>query len=154
MGAIAKEPFVPICCVCGLVRDELGDTAGDESWSDLGSYLDRHGMRGADYKLTHTYCPICVHRYVSIGKGYAGEEQMSRRPGLTITGLMYMPPVEGPLPTLILLHGYIDRDRYFAGADHTPQPQLQSGCARSRLSSVHLESGLSGSGPAQSNRGN
>lgn len=37
--------------------------------------------------------------------------------GLTITGLMYMPPVEGPLPTLILLHGYIDRDRYFAGAD-------------------------------------
>jgi hypothetical protein len=88
MGAIAKEPFVPICCVCGLVRDELGDTAGDESWSDLGSYLDRHGMRGADYKLTHTYCPICVHRYVSIGKGYAGEEQMSRRPGLTITGLI------------------------------------------------------------------
>ncbi len=37
--------------------------------------------------------------------------------GLTITGLMYLPTGTGPFPTLILLHGYIDRDLYFAGAD-------------------------------------
>ena len=37
--------------------------------------------------------------------------------GLTITGVMYVPPGEGPFPTLILLHGYVDRELYFAGAD-------------------------------------
>jgi hypothetical protein len=90
MSAIAKQPFISICCVCGLVRDDLGETGSgdDETLSDLGSYLDRHGLRGSDYKLTHAYCPICVHRYVSIGKGYPGEEGRSKRPGLTITGLI------------------------------------------------------------------
>jgi hypothetical protein len=89
MSAIANQPFIPICCVCGLVRDEAGETGNgdDEPWSDLGSYLDRHGLRGSDYKLTHTYCPVCMHRYVPMGKTYE-EESLSRRGGLTITGLI------------------------------------------------------------------
>lgn len=37
--------------------------------------------------------------------------------GLTITGVMYVPVGEAPFPTLILLHGYVDRDLYFSGAD-------------------------------------
>ena len=37
--------------------------------------------------------------------------------GLTITGVMYVPVGEGPFPVLILLHGYVDRDLYFSGAD-------------------------------------
>lgn len=37
--------------------------------------------------------------------------------GLTITGLMYVPTGTGPFPILILLHGYIDREQYYAGAD-------------------------------------
>ncbi len=36
---------------------------------------------------------------------------------LTITGLMYVPVGTGPFPILILLHGYVDRDQYYAGAD-------------------------------------
>ncbi|MDX1417823.1 MAG: alpha/beta fold hydrolase [Candidatus Promineifilaceae bacterium] len=36
---------------------------------------------------------------------------------LTITGLMHTPAGEGPFPVLILLHGYFDRDQYYAGAD-------------------------------------
>ncbi len=36
---------------------------------------------------------------------------------LMITGLMYTPVGTGPFPTLILLHGYIDREQYYAGAD-------------------------------------
>ena len=57
--------FIPVCCVCGLAREE-GDSAGctEESWSDFDAYLSRHGLRGTDYKLTHAYCPLCVQQYV------------------------------------------------------------------------------------------
>ena len=34
---------------------------------------------------------------------------------LTITGVMHRPHGEGPFPVLILLHGYADRDQYYAG---------------------------------------
>lgn len=36
--------------------------------------------------------------------------------GLTITGIMHTPSGTPPFPVLILLHGYYDRDRYYAGA--------------------------------------
>lgn len=37
--------------------------------------------------------------------------------GLTITGIMQVPHGEGPFPVALLLHGYIDRHLYSAGAD-------------------------------------
>ncbi len=43
--------------------------------------------------------------------------------GLTITGLAHLPPGPGPFPTVILLHGYVDRDRYFAGSDTWPEAE-------------------------------
>ena len=36
---------------------------------------------------------------------------------LTVTGIMHVPAGTDPFPVLILLHGYIDREQYFAGAD-------------------------------------
>ena len=36
---------------------------------------------------------------------------------LTITGIMHVPSGTAPFPVLILLHGYIERDQYYAGAD-------------------------------------
>ena len=88
MSATANQPLIPICCVCGLVRDDHGASTDNRSWSDLGSYLERHGLRGVEYKLTHTYCPICIDRYVAIGKTFIAPEQMAKRPGLNITGLI------------------------------------------------------------------
>lgn len=89
MSAVAKPPLIPICCVCGLVREQgETDRADGESWADLGTYLDRHDLRGSEYKLTHTYCPICTSRYVSIGTTYAGKNQPAKHQGRTITGLI------------------------------------------------------------------
>ena len=88
MSAVAKEPLIPICCVCGLVRDQEQSDGGDgASWSDLGSYLDRHGLRGSEYKLTHTYCPVCTSRYIPIGKTFS-ETRLPKNPRPTITGLI------------------------------------------------------------------
>lgn len=71
MNALATptQIFIPVCCVCGLAR-ENGDPAGsvDESWSDFDGYLNRHGLRGEEYKLTHAYCPVCVRQYVGARK--------------------------------------------------------------------------------------
>lgn len=36
--------------------------------------------------------------------------------GLTITGMMHVPKGTGPHPVILLLHGYYDRQAYFAGA--------------------------------------
>jgi dipeptidyl aminopeptidase/acylaminoacyl peptidase len=37
--------------------------------------------------------------------------------GLTITGIMQVPPGDGPFPVIILNHGYIDASLYWSGAD-------------------------------------
>jgi dienelactone hydrolase len=37
--------------------------------------------------------------------------------GLTITGIMQVPPGRGPFPVIILNHGYIPPDKYWSGAD-------------------------------------
>lgn len=36
---------------------------------------------------------------------------------LTISGVMHVPTGRGPFPVLILLHGYVVRDQYYAGTD-------------------------------------
>lgn len=67
MDALATrtQTFIPVCCVCGLARED-GDPDGsvDESWSDFNAYLNRHSLRGTEYKLTHAYCPVCVRQYL------------------------------------------------------------------------------------------
>ncbi len=95
MSAVANQPFIPICCVCGLVRDDHGleNTGRHESWCNLGLYLDSYGLRDSSYKLTHTYCPSCVDRYVPAGKSARAQQKMPppRMPkevGATITGII------------------------------------------------------------------
>ena len=50
--------------------------------------------------------------------------------GLTITGIMHLPSGEGPFPVLIALHGYVDRDKYYAGLDTWQSAEFfaQQGC--------------------------
>jgi len=36
---------------------------------------------------------------------------------LTITGIMQIPPGDGPFPVVLLNHGYIPQSRYWSGAD-------------------------------------
>ena len=88
MSAVSNQLFIPICCVCGLARDDHGLTGMDrhESWCNLGSYLDRYGLRDSPYKLTHTYCPQCVDRYVPAGQSARAEQKITNEAATTITG--------------------------------------------------------------------
>ena len=55
--AYAAPLLLPVCCVCGLIRDETGSLPIRMSWVTPGSYRRTHNVRSTDLLLTHTYCP-------------------------------------------------------------------------------------------------
>ena len=52
--------LLPVCCVCGLVRDELGRPPEPVRGMTPQAYRDTSQMNPADRLLTHTYCPECL----------------------------------------------------------------------------------------------
>lgn len=53
------EQILPVCCVCGKIRDDQGVAAGQGAWDRLDHYISKH----TDAKLTHTFCPECLVQY-------------------------------------------------------------------------------------------
>jgi hypothetical protein len=63
-SAPMKEMFIaptllPVCCVCGLIRDETGCRPHRERWVAQRMYRKTHGVNPTKLTLTHTYCPTC-----------------------------------------------------------------------------------------------
>lgn len=63
-SAPMRETFVtptllPVCCLCGLIRDETGSSPGLNRWVTQRTYRETHGVSPVDIPLTHTYCPNC-----------------------------------------------------------------------------------------------
>jgi len=52
--------LLPVCCVCGLIRDETGSLPSRMSWVTPGSYRRTHHVRSTNLLPTHTYCPNCL----------------------------------------------------------------------------------------------
>ena len=79
MSTVARQLSLRVCYVCGLVREHEKspeDVHGDgEAWLNVSSYLERHGFRGMDCKLTHTCCPVCFQRYALSGTASDDESQ-------------------------------------------------------------------------------
>ena len=51
--------MIPICSLCGLIRDAGGVTLDQERWVTKRTYVKTHGMNLIECHLTHTYCPDC-----------------------------------------------------------------------------------------------
>ena len=51
--------LLPICCACGLIRDDTRFSPGRELWIAQRTYRETHGVNPADLALSHTYCPTC-----------------------------------------------------------------------------------------------
>lgn len=51
--------LLPVCCICGLIRDETKSSLHRERWVTPRTYRQTHGVNPADFSFTHTYCPGC-----------------------------------------------------------------------------------------------
>lgn len=63
-SARKREPFtqpalLPVCCQCGLIRDERGSSPDLERWLTPHTYQQTYGIKPEVLALTHTYCPQC-----------------------------------------------------------------------------------------------
>ncbi len=53
------EQILPVCCVCGKIRDDSGKARGAGKWGRLDHYVMRH----SNTQLSHTFCPDCLEEY-------------------------------------------------------------------------------------------
>ena len=66
-SAPMRETFVaptmlPVCCVCELIRDEIGSSLNRERWVTSRTYRITHGVNPTEIAHTHTYCPECFRK--------------------------------------------------------------------------------------------
>ncbi len=59
-----RETFIaptllPVCCVCGLIRDDTSFPPSLDCWLTQRAYREAHGVNQTELALTHTYCPTC-----------------------------------------------------------------------------------------------
>ncbi len=53
------EQLLPVCCVCGKIRDDQGVAHGEGQWERLDHYVTRH----SDTQFSHTFCPECLVQF-------------------------------------------------------------------------------------------
>ena len=50
--------ILPMCCVCGLIRDDNGVEQGKGEWMKVDKYVHQK----TDAKVSHSYCPNCYEK--------------------------------------------------------------------------------------------
>ena len=63
MTTISQTMILPICCVCGLIREERASET--ESLVTKRVFRQTHGIDHSAYRLTHTYCPACFTQFMN-----------------------------------------------------------------------------------------
>ncbi len=73
--ASMTERLLPVCCVCGLIRDDIRKLSHRVRWMTPQIYRTTYDVNPAKCLLTHTYCPKCfatvreaARRYVQQSK--------------------------------------------------------------------------------------
>lgn len=97
LPAPISKPFIaptllPVCCVCGLIRDEAVFSPDRERWVTQGTYRKAHGVNPDDVPLTHTYCPKCFTKAQESMRQYFREVRTSLRPGSPALRTSTLPP--------------------------------------------------------------
>jgi PAS domain S-box-containing protein len=53
------EKLLPVCCMCGRIREDESGAKGSGEWQRLDHYVARH----SDAQISHTFCPRCLEEY-------------------------------------------------------------------------------------------
>jgi len=61
-GAFIAPTLLPVCCVCGLIRDDSSCLSGLDCWLTQRTYHEGHGVDPTEVAQTHTYCPECLKK--------------------------------------------------------------------------------------------
>lgn len=57
------EEILPVCCVCGDIRDDRGTEKGKGVWKKSGKFI----IENTSAQVTHTYCHKCYQK--ALGEG-------------------------------------------------------------------------------------
>ena len=52
-------PILTVCCVCKQVPQSVNPSS---PWTAMSVYLERHHLKPAEVRLSHTYCPACYEK--------------------------------------------------------------------------------------------
>jgi DNA-binding NtrC family response regulator len=52
------EKIIPVCCVCGKIRDDTGVAHGQGEWLKADMYI----LKKTTAEVSHTYCPPCLDK--------------------------------------------------------------------------------------------
>ena len=52
------EKIMPVCCVCGNIRDDTGVEHGQGEWLKADLYI----VKKTTAEVSHTYCPTCLDK--------------------------------------------------------------------------------------------
>ncbi len=59
-----ETPLLPVCCICGFIRDEIKAAPDSERWVTQRTFRNTHDVDPAGCLLTHTYCPECFVQFM------------------------------------------------------------------------------------------
>ena len=72
-GSINMPVLIPVCCVCGLIRDDSRSAPIHTRWITLKAYRLAHNVRSNELFFTHTYCPDCLAKvYEKLKQSFHG----------------------------------------------------------------------------------
>ena len=60
------DKIIPVCCVCGSIRDDLGLGPGEGHWLKVDQFI----IRRSDSHVSHSYCPTCGEKALDQVKNY------------------------------------------------------------------------------------
>lgn len=72
-GSVITPTLLPICCLCRKIRDETGSSPEREHWVTPRTYRQTHGVKLANFPLTHTFCPPCFTKFMDTLRQYHRE---------------------------------------------------------------------------------
>lgn len=65
--------LLPVCCCCGLIRDDRSCPPGLDCWLTQRTYRAAHGIDPDKITQTHTYCPECFTKVQEAVREYFRE---------------------------------------------------------------------------------